>query len=399
MLRRNALFALFAVVGCPKSPADVPAAMGATSRPVAEAAKPADNTARAKALSKRLIIVDTHIDLPYRLEDSKDAQGNLTEDVSKRTDKGDFDHVRAVEGGLDAAFMSIYVPAKYQETGGAKVFADGLIDMVEGIASKHPDKFVMAKSVADVEAAHVARKVAFPMGMENGAPIEGKLANVKHFADRGIRYITLTHSKDNHISDSSYDDKHTHKGLSTFGKTVVAEMNRVGIMVDISHVSDQAFWHALELSKTPMIASHSSCRHFTPGFERNMSDEMIIALAAKGGVIQITFGSGFIDAEIQAAGTAYWAARSKFMKDNGLERKDPKVEAWVKAYKAEHPSKLASVETVANHIDHVAKIAGVNHVGLGSDFDGVGDTLPTGLKDVSYFPNLIRVLLDRGYRR
>jgi membrane dipeptidase len=356
-----------------------------------------DLAAKANELAHRFIIVDGHIDVPWRLEESRDEHGNLTEDISVRTPKGDFDWERAKQGGLDAPFMSIYVPAKL-EAGGAKKMADALIDMVAGFVAKAPEKFALAKTPADVRANFAQGKISLCMGMENGSPIEHRLENVRHFYDRGIRYVTLAHSKDNHISDSSYDDAHKNKGLSEFGKKVVGEMNRLGVMVDVSHISDEAFWQVIEVSKVPVIASHSSCRHFTPGWQRNMSDEMIRALAEHGGVIQINFGSGFVDAETQKQSTAQSGELDAILKAKGLDRADREAKPVIDAFRAEHPRKRATVEQVADHIDHVKQLVGIDHVGLGSDFDGVGDTLPTGLKDVSQYPNLIRVLLERGYK-
>ena len=174
----------------------------------------ADHYAQAQALAQQNIIVDGHIDVPYRLRD-------YDEDISQRTPLGDFDFPRAKEGGLNAPFMSIYIPASYQETGGAKALADSLIDMVESWANRWPDKFAIATSVADVRRHFTEGKVSLPMGMENGEPIEGDLANLRHFYDRGIRYITLTHGRDNHLSDSSYDTTGTWGGISPFGEDVV----------------------------------------------------------------------------------------------------------------------------------------------------------------------------------
>jgi membrane dipeptidase len=352
--------------------------------------------AKAKELTHKYILLDGHVDVPWRLDESRDKEGNVSEDVSHRTAKGDFDWERAREGGLSAPFMSIYIPSKYEDNG-AKKIAMRLIDMVEGFAQKWPEKFALAKSPSEVRKNFAAGKVSLAMGMENGAPIERDLANVRYFHERGIRYITLTHSKDNHISDSSFDDKHTHKGLSEFGKKVVAEMNKVGIMVDVAHVSDDTFWQVMELSKVPVIASHSSCRFFTPGFERNMSDEMIQALAKKKGVIQINFGSGFIDGQSQKQMDSMRKEVEALLKGKGLEFSDEKAKPIIAEYRAAHPRKFATVEQVAEHIDHVKKLVGIDHVGLGSDFDGVGDSLPTGLKDVSQYPNLVRVLLEKGY--
>ena len=235
------------------------------------------------------------------------------------------------------------------------------------------------------------------MGMENGAPVEDDLGNLEHFRERGIRYITLTHSENNQICDSSYAEEATWQGLSPFGLEVVAEMNRLGIMVDVSHVTDETFFQVLEHSTAPVIASHSSCRHFTPGWERNMDDDMIRALGEAGGVIQINFGSAFLTAESNERSLATWAAIEAFTEEQGLEDHSPEVEAFAEEYRRENPLTLADVTDVADHIDHVVALVGVDHVGIGSDFDGVGESTPTGLKDVSQYPNLIRELLDRGY--
>ncbi|WNG37485.1 membrane dipeptidase [Archangium violaceum] len=357
-----------------------------------------DLTERSRELAKRVIIADGHVDVPYRLREKLGPDGEPTEDVSQRTAEGDFDYPRAVEGGLDVPFMSIYIPAEYQETGGAKALADSLIDMVEKIARKSPEKFAMARSVEEARRNTQEGKISFALGIENGAAIEDKLENVAHFQRRGVRYITLTHSKDNLLSDASFNaGKRTWNGLSPFGKQVVAEMNRVGIMVDVSHLSDDAIRQVLETSQTPVIASHSSCRHFTPGFERNLSDELIRAMAAKGGVVMIAFGSGFISLATQEHLAQFRKEVTAFATARGLKPDSPELKAFAESYLREHPAPLAKVEDVADHIDHVVKLVGIDHVGFGSDFEGVGPTLPTGLRDVSQYPNLIRVLLERGY--
>lgn len=384
----------------PAAPSPAPKLVQKAAAPVSAEppppAPPVDLDAKAKELADRFIILDGHIDVPYRLWSSRDKAGRITEDVSERTEKGDFDYPRARAGGLDAPFMSIYVPAKL-EGKGAKKLADQLIDLVEDIAKKSPDKFRVARSSEEVQQNAREGKISLLLGMENGSPIEKKLENVKHFHERGVRYITLAHSKDNHLSDSSYDERHTHKGLSAFGEKVVAEMNRLGILVDVSHLSDDAFWDVMAKSQVPVIASHSSCRHFTPGWQRNMSDEMIQALAKKGGVIQINFGSGFIDEKIQKQESLRWKQRSALLKKHKLESNDPGAKPLLEQFEKEHPASFATVAQVADHIDHVKKLAGVEHVGLGSDFDGVGDSLPVGLKDASQYPGLIKVLLERGY--
>jgi membrane dipeptidase len=200
------------------------------------------------------------------------------------------------------------------------------------------------------------------------------------------------------ISDSSYDENRQWDGLSEFGAEVVAEMNRLGIMIDVSHVSDAAFWQVIDLSSVPVIASHSSARHFVPDFERNMSDEMIRALAANDGVIMINFGSGFVTQEANGYSMARWIARDAYKIEHTELSSDELREQFDAVWEAEHgPMPYASLDDVLDHFDHVVKLVGVDHVGIGSDFDGVGDSLPTDLKDVSAFPNLIEGLLRRGY--
>jgi len=347
-----------------------------------------DIRAEAVRLSEEILIVDTHIDLPYRLQEKPD-------DVTVRTEDGHFDLVRAREGGLNAAFMSIYVPARLQKTGGAQDLADELIDLVEDIAAQEPKLFAIARSPDDVRVLFAEGVFALPMGIENGAAIEDDLSAVQHFYDRGVRYITLSHSEPNLICDSSYSTNRLSNGLSPFGRDVVAEMNRLGIMVDISHVTDETFFQAIELSKAPIIASHSCCRHFTPGFERNMTDEMITMLAEKGGVIQIAYAPGFLSEAAQKQSTEVWATMRRFMKENGVAMNSPEFHDRMALYYEENPKVATSVSDVVDHIEHVIELAGIDHVGIGSDFDGISSA-PTGLEDVSTYPNLVEELLRRG---
>lgn len=344
---------------------------------------------KAKELAQKYILVDGHIDVPYRLNEK-------WEDVTKATEGGDFDYPRARAGGLNAPFMSIYVPAALDDSEQSTALAHKLIDYVEAIVGRAPDKFAIADSVADVEQQFKQGVISLPMGMENGSPIQGDLANLKAFYDRGVRYITLAHSQSNHISDSSYDVRRKWKGLSPFGKTLVTEMNNIGMMLDISHVSDAAFYQVVELSKAPVIASHSSLRSFTPGFERNMDDEMIKALGKNGGVIMINFGSTFVDQVSRAWRTKMADLRKPIEEKLGKESEEYK--GFEKEYRAKTPFPFAGVEKVLDHIDHVVKLVGIEHVGIGSDYDGVGDSLPEGLKDVSTYPNLVQGLLNRGYK-
>lgn len=362
-------------------------------------AQQSDEQLRQKAdkIAHKYILTDGHVDLPYRLKIKNFRLEREYLGIPISTKDGDFDYERAQKGGLSVPFMSIYIPSSYQETGGAKQLADSLITMVKGIAKAHPDKFAVVTTPQQADANFKKGIISFPMGMENGAPLL-QLSDVAYFRQKGISYVTLTHAKDNHICDSSYDTTYTHKGLSAYGKDVIKEMNRVGIMVDVSHISDDSFYQAVELSKVPVIASHSSCRHFTPTFKRNMSDDMIKVMAKKGGVIQINFGSSFLDENYRNQVQVLQEKFGKMLKEKGLKYGDPAAEEFLKQYQKENPVLFADVETVADHIDHVVKLTGnTQHVGIGSDYDGVGDSLPTGLKDVSQYPNLIYVLLKRGY--
>lgn len=349
----------------------------------------------ADQLAHENIIIDGHVDLPFRMVVKGFMLKKEVEDVSVETE-GNFDHPKAKRGGLDAPFMSIYIPSRYQETGGAKAFADSLIDMVSQLPIEYPALFALANSPQDIQQNFAKGLISLPMGMENGAPIEDDLSNVKYFADRGIRYITLTHSKDNQICDSSYDTTYTWNGVSPFGEQVIAEMNKWGIMVDISHVTDSAAFDALRLSKAPVIASHSSCRKFTPDWERNMPDDLISALAQNGGVIHINFGSTFLSKDIQDKREAMSEHLTNWAAENGYTRRDSAYQTYASEY-ANKIDAFADIQTVADHIDHVVNLVGIDHVGFGSDYDGVGDSLPKGLKDVSTYPNLIEELLKRGY--
>ena len=346
----------------------------------------------AERLSRELLIADTHIDVPFRLE-------MAYEDVTVATRKGQFDYPRAKRGGLNVPFMSIYIPASKQNTDEAGILANRLIDRVEAMVGRVPDKFALAPTTDAVRDNFEKGLISLAMGMENGAPIAGDLEKLRHFFQRGVRYITLTHSKPNHISDSSYDEDRPWQGLSPFGKRLILEMNDIGMMIDVSHISDQAFWQVMEVSRAPVIASHSSARHFTPGFERNMSDEMINALAAKGGVIQINIGSAFLTEKAMKWNAEFKAARSKFMQQADPSGSPKSLWDYTTQYFSEHAYPYADLDDVLDHIDHVVTLAGIETVGIGSDFDGVGNTLPVGFKDASEYPNLVQGLVDRGYKQ
>ena len=351
----------------------------------------------ADEIAQDSLILDSHIDVPYRLW-SQHLEGLEIDDISGPTN-GDFDFIRARKGGLNVPFFSIYLPASTEEDGTSHKMANDLIDMVEDIVTLYPEKFLLIKSVDDLSSLTNKNIVGIALGMENGAPIQGDLSRVEYYYDRGIRYITLTHSKTNHISDSSYDENIQWHGLSEFGKTLIEEMNKVGLMIDISHVNDEAFYQAIELSQVPVIASHSSLRHFTPGFERNVDDVMLNKLAEKGGVLQINFGSSFISQRPRD----YMDLMNNFLELKFGQSREGISEEVINEARKEFFSKnkypYATLDEVLDHFDRVINLVGVDHVGIGSDYDGVGDTLPIGLKDVSSYPSLIEGFLERGYSR
>lgn len=343
---------------------------------------------RAQSLAQQLLIVDTHIDAPYRLF-------RETADLGTGAPEREFDYPRARLGGLDVAFMSIYTPARSADVGESRQVADRLIDLVEALAAEHVAKFGIVTCTGDVERLRGSGRVALALGMENASPLEGTEENLEHFVGRGIRYVSLAHSKSNRYADSSYDLDERWDGLSDLGKQTVPLLNQHGVMIDISHLSDKASWQVLELSEAPVIASHSSLRHFIPGFHRNMSDDMVKALADGGGVVQINFGSGFVSRDARE-----WSMRRDAAMLAHFTSQQPDAEGrreFMADYAVDHPYPYATVDTVLDHIDRAVALAGIDHVGLGSDFDGVGDTLPTGLKDVGDFPNLVAGLLGRGY--
>ncbi len=346
---------------------------------------------RARRLLQTAPIVDTHIDFPYRLAEQGVWPKAGFESLALRHPEGHFDEERARKGGLYGAFMSIYIPAHYQQqpSGRAKALADSLIDLVYAVARAYPERFAVASRADDIERNFKKGIISLPMGMENGAPIE-RIEDVAYFHRRGIRYITLTHSRDNRLSDSSYDGARTHGGLSAFGRDVVREMNRVGIMVDVSHLSDAAVWDVLEVSNKPVIATHSACRHFTPGFERNLPDTLIRAIAQKGGVIQVPFSHYFLSSKSRQA----FREAEERMKVQKINKESAKARRFMHR---ELTKAGFSVRDVADHIDHIRQLVGIDYVGLGSDFDGVGLAVLPDLADVGMYPNLLAELFRRGY--
>ncbi len=351
----------------------------------------------ADRLAHKYVIFDGHVDLPYRLRVKNFKLERDYVGIPLDDPKGDFDVRRARIGGLSVPFMSIYIPSDLQKTGREQAYADSLIRMVVAIAEANPTAFGLVKTSGDVLSNFKKGLISLPMGMENGCPIL-RIEDVARYHRMGIRYVTLTHGKDNLICDSSYDTARTWNGLSSFGEKVVREMNRVGVMVDVSHVSDSTFFDVMKLTRVPVIASHSSSRKFTPGWQRNMNDDQLRALKKNGGVICINFGSTFLDSKVKKANADNEKAWTKLLEEKHItDEHSDEAERLKEEFKKTHPNVYSDVKKVADHIDHVRSVVGIDHIGLGSDFDGVGDSLPTGLKDVSMYPNLIFELLKRGY--
>ena len=348
--------------------------------------------AHARELADKYLIVDGHVDFPYRLAHLNITSTDSLKSVMTHSSDGEFDFDRARAGGMDAPFMSIYIPTSYQNRADyGKSCADSLINSVESMWKLLPDKFAPAGKPQEVARNTEEGKISLPMGMENGAPIGMDIHNVQYFFDRGIRYITLAHTKFNQICGSSGDTVTNHQGLTLFGRGVVKEMNRVGIMVDISHVDDSTFYQVMSMTKVPCIASHSSCRYFVPDARRDMTDDMIRKMGDNGGVILVNFFSGFIDSTFRKKMDEF----NLGLKKSGLTDTDTAARRMAAELKHNYP---VSIEVVADHIDHIVRLAGVDHVGFGSDFDGVSGFLPKGLDDASHYPDLIAVLLGRGYK-
>jgi membrane dipeptidase len=346
---------------------------------------------RARKLHFSSLVVDTHDDTTQRL---------LTKgfDFAARHAEGHVDLPRMREGGFGAIFFSIWMPGTVTGPPAVERSLDQ-IDAVRGTVRKNGKDMVLATTAEDVRRAHAQGKIAALMGMEGGHMIANDLGALRDYAALGVRYMTLTHFLNNDWADSS-TDKPAHNGLTDFGKDVVREMNRLGMMIDISHVADKTFYDALEVSKAPLIASHSSCRAIC-NHPRNMTDDMIKALAAKGGVIQINYHVGFLSQEFA---DAYKTVRGdisalteRFNKECGDDLDcqllaDNRVnEELVKTGKLPH----VSWEKIVEHIDHAVKLVGVDHVGLGSDFDGA--FMPEGMEDCSKLPKITEALLRKGY--
>lgn len=338
----------------------------------------ADIKEQAKKIHQTALIVDGHNDLPWALRQAGDMQ--LTKfDLNQIQKKFHTDIPRLKAGGLGAQFWSVYVPADLIVMGGAAKMTFEQIDLVHRMINKYPQTFELALSADDIIRIRKAGKIASMIGMEGGHSIENDLKNLQKFYDKGARYMTLTHSKNLAWADAC-TDKEVLKGLSPFGEQVVAEMNRLGMLVDISHVSPAVMRHTLKITKSPVIASHSSARG-VKDHVRNVPDDVLKLIAQNNGVVMVNFYTGFISNELLDV-AAPLSPHAHVRKHN--------CEGVLDGVYG------ATVGTVVDHIDHIVKVAGIDHVGLGSDFDGV-PTLPVGLEDVSKYPALTEELLTRGY--
>jgi len=356
-------------------------------------------SAKARAIHESAIVVDTHADTPQRFLDDNFDIGN-----SDPKDIGHLSLDKARAGNLGAEFFSIWVDPETNQGHYAKHTLE-LIDTVYEQAARHPDRMMMAFSVADIERAHKHKKLAALMGIEGGHSIENNIRVLRDFYRLGVRYMTLSWSNTNEWADSSGDIDDAkiqhHNGLTDFGKQVVLEMNRLGMIVDISHVADKTFWDAIAVSKAPVIASHSSARALCNA-PRNMTDDMLRAVAKNGGVVDVNFYSGFDD-------QSYWDANKAQEKERDAAVKEYldklKAEGKTPSYMDEERiqrqwmAKLPRppFKVLIDQIDHIAKVAGVDHVGLGSDFDGVSGQTPEGMDSAADLPKITQGLLDRGY--
>ena len=346
---------------------------------------------RALQIHRRAIVIDTHNDVTTPMtNDDFDLSG--TPPAPYRTNIE-----RMKQGGLNAEFFSLYIRPWYVEHGGSTRRTLDMIDSVYRAVERHPNDLMFATSVADIRRAKRQGKIAALMGIEGGHAIEDSLATLREFYRLGVRYMTLTWNNTNNWADAGRGEK-KHSGLSEFGKEVVREMNRLGMLVDVSHVSDETMSDALDVSKAPIIASHSSARAVSD-VSRNIPDDLLKRIARNGGVVHVNFYSVFVDVKTVAPQSA---ARDKKLKaqQDAIDEKyknDPERRAEESdKLEASHPLPPLPISKLIDHIDHIAKVAGVDHVGIGADFDGAND-MPEGAKDVSMLPNITYELLKRGY--
>lgn len=343
----------------------------------------------AEALHRDALVIDTHVDTLQRVLMS-------AVDLGKPLQSGHVDLPRLKAGGVDAQFFAVWVDSPYQGAAAVKR-ALQLIDALYGVLEGYPDRIALAVHAEDIERLQRQGKLAALMGIEGGHAIAGDLGVLRMFHRLGVRYLTLSWSNSNEFADSS-GDRPRWDGLNDLGRSVVAEMNRIGMIVDVSHVSDQTFWDVMEVTTQPVIASHSSARALQD-VPRNMTDAMLRAVARNGGVVGINFYSSFLSpdyARRAREGGGSWPSVEELMERFKGDVDRVAFERY-KRFETLSPVEPPPFEVLIDHIHHVARIAGVDHVGLGSDFDGV-DSLPAGLRDVRDLPRITEALLRRGYR-
>lgn len=350
---------------------------------------PVRHSERVEAIHERAILVDGHNDLPWRLRDEFNSSLSAF-DISTRHDDGHTDIPRLREGRVGAQFWAAYVPVDFLEQGGARVALEQ-IDLIRRFTERYDD-LEMAYSVEDVRRITDSGRIASLIGIEGGHAIENSLGALRMFYDLGVRYMTLTHSSTVDWADAATDDP-KHGGLSQFGEQVVREMNRLGMMVDISHVSEATMDDVLRVSEAPVIFSHSSARAIAD-HARNVPDAILRRLPDNGGVVMVNFYSGFIVPEAAPMVSDMFGVWRRLRAEHG-DDDAAFTEAW-QGWQAQHPIPRGTVGDLVDHIDHIVSVAGIDHVGLGSDFDGVS-RLPEGLEDVSKFPVVTEELLRRGY--
>jgi membrane dipeptidase len=347
----------------------------------------------AKAIHKAAIVVDGHNDLPWQFRTKKDL-GFQTIDINRVQPKLHTDIPRLHEGGIGAQFWAAYVPANTAHDHSAVKMTLEQIDVIHRMVDAHPNDFAFAYTVDDIERIHKDGKIASLIGVEGGHSIDNSLGVLRTYYMLGVRYMTLTHSETLDWADSATDEA-KHKGLTEFGEQVVREMNRLGMLVDISHVSADTMRAALRVTRAPLIASHSSAFALA-NHPRNVPDDVLKLVAKNGGVVMVNFFPGFILPE------GARATREMFKAARELKEKYPKEEEFqlaLQAWEKEHPiANLGDVHVVVDHIEHIIKTAGIDHVGLGSDYDGIS-AVPKQLENVSCYPKITQVLLDRGYNR
>jgi membrane dipeptidase len=339
---------------------------------------------RARKIHESGMLFDGHNDLPWRFRTSNDM-GFDKLDISKKLSSGQTDIPRLREGGVKAQFWSVYIPSDHEFP--ARTVVEQ-IDLVHRMVERYPDDLAMAYTADDVERIVKSGKIASLIGIEGGVAIEDDLAQLRMFAKLGARYMTLTHNKNLTWADAAADDP-KHDGLTPFGERVVKEMNRLGMLVDISHVASSTMADVLRVSKAPIIASHSSARTISP-HPRNVPDEILKELPKNGGVIMINFFPGFI---VPEAGQQWQERRAIRLKYSDKVEYDKALAEYNASHKR---PRRGTIKDVADHIDQIVKVAGIDHVGIGSDFDGI-TSVPDGLEDVSTYPRLTQELLNRGY--